>query len=190
VNDDYARELDRVLRYAMAHDHELQPFLDQHHSGDSNAGRVLAASMSVTPTPGSSGWCDMPDPEYAGELDSALSRRQSYDTSHVLLPSAGGRAGPEKVKSLPGDVSLYSDPFGSHRLVYAPDGVPVAGIQVVSRGPGSGHVTAAFTHVDHRRKGYARRLIELARSLFPQLTFDHDRSLDGAALVAAVSAKK
>lgn len=123
--------------------------------------------------------------KYAAAFSAAQYSRE-YDTSGVLLPSAGGRVGPEKRRRLSPSVSVYIDPYGSHRFVEERDGTPIGALQVMAAKGVVPVATTAFVLPEHRRTGVASRLNEAARSLFPDLTYSDDRSADGAAWVESV----
>jgi len=111
---------------------------------------------------------------------------EEYDTSHLLLPSAGGWVGKEKSRDLGDGIIHFVDPFGSHRFVAHSEGVPVSAIQVMGTGK-SGRVVGAYTHPQYRRMGHASNLIHTARGIFPDLSFDDDRSSAGDGLVQSLT---
>lgn len=112
----------------------------------------------------------------------------------TILQKHGGQYGSpdEKVKHLSPTVSVHSKKeWGNHRFVkHDGAGNPIAAVQVMSRGQGTGHVSTAFTHPDHRRQGHASELVQHAKKLFPKLTYSDDRSGDGKALVSSLTEAK
>ena len=97
--------------------------------------------------------------------------------------------GPEKGRPVQNGISVFQDPHGSFRYVLYIDGVAVAGMQVMSREKGKGIVANAFTHPEHRRKGYATLVLNRIRQDFPQLEYSKDRSDAGAGLVQRFEAR-
>ena len=81
-------------------------------------------------------------------------------------------------------ISVFQDPNGSFRYVLYIGGIAVAGMQVMSREKGKGILANAFTHPDHRRKGYATQVLNRIRQDFPHLEYSKDRSEAGAGFVS------
>lgn len=106
--------------------------------------------------------------------------------ANLLSPTAGGRAGPETMTQLSDTVHLHKDPYGSHRLVKMVDGQPVAALQVMSADGKRGMIANAYTHPEHRRKGYASELHAAAKGLFSELGHSGDRSEAGDAWVKSL----
>lgn len=90
--------------------------------------------------------------------------------------------GKENRKDLGNNITLCTDPYGSHRFVKYFNGQAIAAIQVMSDGQRS-HVAKAYTHPNFRRKGIATELVNAARRMFPNLTFSSDLSPSGEAFV-------
>jgi len=131
----------------------------------------------------------------ASHISGAPSIQESTEHSNENLASIlqkhGGQYGSpdEKVKHLSPTVSLHSKKeWGNHRFVkHDGNGTPLSAVQVVSKKKGTGHVSTAYTHPEHRRKGYAAELIKHARKHFPNLTYSEHRSGDGNAFVQGVN---
>jgi GNAT superfamily N-acetyltransferase len=118
---------------------------------------------------------------------------ESASNEHLstILQKHGGQYGTpaEKIKHLSPTVSLHSKKeWGNHRFVkHDGNGNPLAAVQIVSNKKHHGHVSTAYTHPDHRRKGYASELIQHAKKTFPHLKYSEHRSDDGKAFVKALS---
>jgi ribosomal protein S18 acetylase RimI-like enzyme len=114
---------------------------------------------------------------------------RSNETLASFLEPEHVYVGKEKMKILSHDVKVFSDEYGSHRIMKLDaDGKAISVIQVLSNKKGVGHVANAFTLPQYRQKGIGTELVKHARNMFPKkLTFSTDLSDDGAAFVQAMT---
>lgn len=88
---------------------------------------------------------------------------------------------------------IFTDSYGSHRFVMTVDHRTVSALQFMSVDGKTALLANAFTHPDHRRKGYAAMIFRVATRKFvdfakgtgdlPRISFSKDRSRLGQAFV-------
>ena len=90
--------------------------------------------------------------------------------------------GPESAAAPPArDVRLLISPSGSYRYVALENGRPVSALQIQSRDGVRGVVMNVYTTPIARRRGWAARLLEIARRRFREVKHSDDLSSAGVA---------
>lgn len=85
---------------------------------------------------------------------------------YLLPPGRVPGIGPERAMRVRDGIAHYADPYGSHRYVLFAEGEPAAALQVMSFDGRSAVVANAYTRPDERRRGYAAKLLAMARKDF------------------------
>lgn len=130
----------------------------------------------------------------------ATDRAETYEDLSYLLDEECKTTGAErrelveKTTRINAEAWLYSDRYGSYRYVLRVDNAIVCALQFMSKDEQNATLTNAYTHMSHRRRGYARYLLEVAMKKFRQpgttlasINFSKDRSLVGEAWVTKMS---
>lgn len=95
--------------------------------------------------------------------------------------------GPETERRDLGDIKIYESVLmNSYRYVRFIGKEPVCALQIVTRDGKTGHAAQAYTKPEHRRKGFATELLEMARQWdFETVLPSTQLSEDGAAWTKA-----
>lgn len=96
--------------------------------------------------------------------------------------------GPEYAAAPPApDVRLFISPYGSYRYVALENGRPVSALQIMSPDDGvRGVIANVYTTPVARRRGWAKKLLEIARQRFREVKHSDDLSPAGEAWKGAV----
>ena len=90
--------------------------------------------------------------------------------------------GPESAAAPPAkDIRLLISPHGSYRYVGLENGRPVSALQIMSRDGIRGTIENVYTTPAARRRGWAARLLEVARRRFREVRHSDDLSSAGKA---------
>jgi hypothetical protein len=97
----------------------------------------------------------------------------------VYLAPRGGAPGigPEKGHTPRDGIAKYVSPHGSYRYVAFVVGEPVSTLQVVSMDGRHAVVANVYTKPEHRREGWAAKLLTRARRDFDEVTHADERKL-------------
>ena len=94
--------------------------------------------------------------------------------------------GQESGRLTPNGIAKFTSPHGSTRYLLYEAGVPIAGLQVVSRDKQRAQIANVFTAPSRRREGLALKLLQKAKRDFETVTHSDDLSIEGQPWAEAV----
>ena len=104
---------------------------------------------------------------------------RSYGFETILNPrSRCPYTGKEQAELLGDDIKLYTNEYGSFRFVLYIKSRAVSALQIMSK-DGQATVANVITVKQHRRKGYAKKLWNEAKKIFPVIYHSANLSEDG-----------